>query len=96
MKTLHPSTELPNKIQPWLPTPPVFPGATPMIDPDHLQDILELLPAGSMWLLYWHAVRAWEELGGHDLVGWVFTVDGLRFWAEMSEARSYMCISLHP
>lgn len=100
MITLHPSTNLPDALpntrQPWLLDAPVF----PRLDATICTAAAKVLAQGThglhlnsaRWLLKEHAVRAWEELGGHDLVGWAFTVDGLEFWAELTEGSATLTI----
>lgn len=100
MKTLHPSTVLPNTRQPWLPTPPVFPQVTHTILTDAAKALTQTTPGlhlnSARWLLRGHAVNAWVELGGQDLVGWSFTVGELKFYGELSDADTLLTITLRP
>lgn len=100
MNTLHPSTELPNTRQPWLPKPAVFPQITHTVLTDAAKALTQVTPGlhlnSARWLLRGHAVRNWVELGGNDLVGWSFTVNGLSFYGELSDADTLLTITVRP
>lgn len=88
MKTLHPTTTLTDTPQPSPAQLSDFPQVHSFITEDCIQAILanptENRVDRHKWLIG-HARRAWVNLGGGQIMGWSFTVDGTNFYAEFHE-----------